>query len=76
MAHASPWWFPDRDRAEKIARRVRTGTIGINGYTLDVGAPFGGIKASGLGRELGPEGLTAYQANKTIYHARGSLPDD
>ena len=60
-------WSPDVDRATDIARAVRTGTIGVNEYQLDVNAPFGGVKASGLGRELGPEGLAAYQTLKSIY---------
>jgi len=60
-------WSPDVDRATDIARAVRTGTIGVNEYQLDVNAPFGGVKSSGLGRELGPEGLAAYQVLKSIY---------
>ncbi len=60
-------WSPDVDRATEIARAVRTGTIGVNEYQLDVNAPFGGVKSSGLGRELGPEGLAAYQVLKSIY---------
>lgn len=60
-------WSPDEDRATDIARAVHTGTIGVNEYQLDVNAPFGGVKASGLGRELGPEGLAAYQTLKSIY---------
>ncbi|CAM3704577.1 aldehyde dehydrogenase [Mycobacterium frederiksbergense] len=60
-------WSPDVDRATDIARAVRTGTVGVNEYQLDVNAPFGGVKASGLGRELGPEGLAAYQTLKSIY---------
>ncbi|MCV7433525.1 aldehyde dehydrogenase [Mycolicibacterium bacteremicum] len=60
-------WSQDVDRATDIARAVHTGTIGVNEYQLDVNAPFGGIKASGLGRELGPEGLAAYQVLKSIY---------
>lgn len=60
-------WSPDTERATNIARSVHTGTIGVNDYALDMGAPFGGVKASGLGRELGPEGLAAYQNLKSIY---------
>lgn len=60
-------WSPDVERATGIARAVRTGSIGVNEYQLDVNAPFGGVKASGLGRELGPEGLAAYQVLKSIY---------
>jgi aldehyde dehydrogenase (NAD+) len=60
-------WSSDTERATDIARQVHTGTIGINHYQLDMAAPFGGVKASGLGRELGPEGLAAYQHLKSIY---------
>jgi aldehyde dehydrogenase (NAD+) len=44
----------------------------VNCYELDVAAPFGGVKASGLGRELGPEGLQAYLEPKTVYIASPS----
>jgi acyl-CoA reductase-like NAD-dependent aldehyde dehydrogenase len=60
-------WSADPDRALRLARRVRTGTIGINRYMPDPAAPFGGVKDSGIGRELGPEGLAAYQQPKSIY---------
>jgi aldehyde dehydrogenase (NAD+) len=60
-------WSCDQVRATEIARAVHTGTVGINQYELDLDAPFGGVKASGLGRELGPEGLAAYQTAKSIY---------
>jgi acyl-CoA reductase-like NAD-dependent aldehyde dehydrogenase len=50
-----------------VARRVRTGTIGVNKYLPDPGAPFGGVKASGIGRELGPEAIGSYQQFKSIY---------
>jgi aldehyde dehydrogenase (NAD+) len=60
-------WSADTERATDIARRVETGTIGVNDYQMDMAAPFGGVKASGLGRELGPEGLAAYQSLKAIY---------
>ena len=64
-------WSSDSKRAQAIARRVQTGTIGVNGYMIDIAAPFGGIKASGLGRELGPESLYSYQALKSVYLPAG-----
>jgi aldehyde dehydrogenase (NAD+) len=73
MANASDFglagtvWTSDPARGAAVARRVRTGTVGLNGYRPDPVAPFGGMKASGLGRELGPEGLLAYQEHQTIY---------
>ncbi|NDV06128.1 aldehyde dehydrogenase family protein [Rhodococcus sp. IEGM 248] len=60
-------WSVDEDRALGVARQVRTGTIGLNYYTLDLGAPFGGFKDSGLGRELGPEGLDPYLEYQSVY---------
>jgi len=60
-------WTADHERAEALARRVQTGSIGINHYFLDPAAPFGGVKASGIGRELGPEGLAAYFQLQTIF---------
>ena len=53
-------WTPDVGHGVEVARRVRTGTYSVNGLSLDPAAPFGGVKQSGLGRELGPEGLSAY----------------
>jgi aldehyde dehydrogenase (NAD+) len=60
-------WTADHEQAEAVAKRVQTGSIGINHYMLDPAAPFGGVKASGLGRELGPEGLAAYLQLQSIY---------
>ena len=60
-------WTSDPERGLEVARRVETGSIGVNFFELDLGAPFGGVKASGLGRELGPEGLAAYVSLKSIY---------
>lgn len=60
-------WTSDDERGLRVARQIRTGTIGINGYATDPVAPFGGVKASGLGRELGPEGLNHYQVLKSIF---------
>jgi aldehyde dehydrogenase (NAD+) len=61
-------WTADNDRGMEIARRVRTGTYGVNLYMIETCAPFGGYKASGIGRELGPEGLMGYLEYKSIAH--------
>jgi acyl-CoA reductase-like NAD-dependent aldehyde dehydrogenase len=60
-------WSANAERATQVARRIESGTVGINGYLPDLNAPFGGIKASGLGREMGPESVAAYQQLKSIY---------
>jgi acyl-CoA reductase-like NAD-dependent aldehyde dehydrogenase len=60
-------WTTDTDHGLSIAGRVRTGTFGVNqGYTMDPFAPFGGVKSSGYGRELGREGLDGYVDIKSI----------
>ncbi|WP_067169580.1 aldehyde dehydrogenase [Microtetraspora niveoalba] len=60
-------WTADTEHGMDVARRVRTGTYGVNMMnTLEPSSPFGGYKASGLGRELGPEGLSAYLEYKSI----------
>ena len=56
----------DPERALDVARRVRTGTFGINKYSMDFIAPFGGFKASGVGREFGEEGIGEYVELKSI----------
>jgi aldehyde dehydrogenase (NAD+) len=72
IANDSPYglsgsvWTQDQAAGLDIARRVRTGTFGINGMGMDFGAPFGGYKCSGIGRELGPEGLQGYLEYKNI----------
>jgi betaine-aldehyde dehydrogenase len=59
-------WTRDVDHGLDIARRVRTGSLGINQYLLDFTAPGGGFKDSGIGREGGPEGLDEYVEFKSI----------
>jgi len=56
-----------------VSRRVRTGTIGVNYYSLDLGSPFGGMKDIGIGRELGPEALNNYLEYKSIYASAAQL---
>jgi acyl-CoA reductase-like NAD-dependent aldehyde dehydrogenase len=68
-------WSRDPERAQAVARRVQTGSIGINHYMLDPAGPFGGVKASGIGRELGPEGLEAYFQLQSIYEAAPQAQD-
>jgi aldehyde dehydrogenase (NAD+) len=60
-------WTDDTGRGLAIAARIRTGTFGVNqGYTMDPFAPFGGVKGSGYGRELGREGIDGYTDTKSI----------
>jgi acyl-CoA reductase-like NAD-dependent aldehyde dehydrogenase len=57
----------DDDRGLGIATRVRSGTFGVNqGYIMDPAAPFGGVKQSGYGRELGREGLESYLVSQSV----------
>jgi betaine-aldehyde dehydrogenase len=65
-------WSRDLERGLGVARRVRTGNYGVNGFGMEFSAPFGGFKQSGIGRELGPEGLRAYLEPKTIHLPAGS----
>jgi aldehyde dehydrogenase (NAD+) len=56
----------DVDRGVSIAGRIRTGTVEINGNPAGLHAPMGGFKASGIGRELGTEGIEAYVETRSI----------
>jgi len=61
-------WSRDREHAMKVAKRLETGTVWINEYhLLNPGMPFGGYKQSGLGREMGEEGLKAYLEVKHLW---------
>lgn len=61
-------WSKDAERAKKVARQLETGTVWINEYhLLNPGMPFGGYKQSGLGREMGEEGLKAYLEVKHLW---------
>ncbi|MGI8662609.1 MAG: aldehyde dehydrogenase [Acidimicrobiales bacterium] len=66
-------WTADIDKGMDIARRVRTGTFGVNQYTMDFVAPFGGFKGSGIGREFGKEGLEHYIELKSIVPPGGGV---
>ena len=59
-------WTSDAQRGMAVARELRTGMISINGAIQAFGSPFGGFKQSGIGREMGPEGLKLYTELKSI----------
>ncbi len=59
-------WSSDEARALAVARRIRTGTVTVNGASVGFDGPFGGFKASGIGREYGAAGLQQYIEYKTI----------
>ncbi|WUD77085.1 aldehyde dehydrogenase [Streptomyces sp. NBC_00510] len=72
IANDSPYglsggvWTSDAERGLAVARRIRTGTFLVNGAPAGFDAPFGGYKASGIGREFGAVGLTHYVEHKSI----------
>jgi acyl-CoA reductase-like NAD-dependent aldehyde dehydrogenase len=61
-------WSKDEEKAEHIARRLRSGTVWINEWHLiSEKAPFGGYKQSGIGREFGIDGLKEYTETKHVH---------
>lgn len=69
---AAAVWTRDIGKAHTLASKIRAGTVWINCYDVfDAGAPFGGFKESGLGRELGEAGLAAYTELKTVTVSMG-----
>ena len=65
-------WTENGARAMRVARRVETGVLSINSNTsVRVGTPFGGMKQSGVGRELGPHALDYYTEVKNVFLATG-----
>jgi len=75
-ANTSPYglggsiWSADLDRARALAERMDAGTVGINQHIgIDVDIPFGGAKQSGIGTELGKEGLLEFTQLKVITSA-------
>jgi aldehyde dehydrogenase (NAD+) len=62
----------DIERGLRIARRAHTGTFGVNTFGNDITAPMGGVKASGIGRGMGPEGLAEYVEYQSVLLPRGA----
>jgi acyl-CoA reductase-like NAD-dependent aldehyde dehydrogenase len=73
LANDSPYglagsvWTADAERGMAVARRVRTGSFGVNRYAPDPTTPFGGYKASGIGREYGAFGLHEFLEVKCVH---------
>jgi len=59
-------WSEDRDHAVAFGRRLRVGQVDVNGARFNPLAPFGGFKASGFGRELGPYGIEEYLTTQSL----------
>ena len=59
-------WSADPERARAVATRVRTGRIRINGAPINMKAPHGGFKLSGIGREMGRYGIEEYLEYKSV----------
>jgi aldehyde dehydrogenase (NAD+) len=59
-------WAADAERAKRVARRIRTGQVDINGGGFNPVAPFGGYKQSGRGREYGKWGLEEFLEIKSL----------
>jgi aldehyde dehydrogenase (NAD+) len=59
-------WSADEERAKRVAARIRTGQVEINGGAFNPMAPFGGYKQSGHGRELGRYGLEEFLVAKSL----------
>lgn len=61
-------WTKDVQRAHRVARAIKAGTVWINTYNFyDPAAPFGGYKFSGFGRDLGRQALDNYTETKTVW---------
>jgi aldehyde dehydrogenase (NAD+)/betaine-aldehyde dehydrogenase len=68
-------WTGDPARGHRLARQIKSGTVGINmPYTAFPGIPFGGYKQSGFGRELGIDALELYLETKSVIVNTGTRP--
>ena len=68
-------WTSDPEKAQRVADRLRHGTVWINDYHPYIPeAEWGGFKQSGVGRELGPSGLDEYREAKHVYENLAPAP--
>ncbi|MBI5161664.1 MAG: aldehyde dehydrogenase family protein [Micrococcales bacterium] len=66
-------WTRDLGRALRVARGIDSGTLSVNSHaSVRYTTPFGGMKQSGLGRELGPDAALAFTATKNVFFANGA----
>lgn len=76
IANDSPYglagsvWTQDETAGLEVLGQIKSGTLGVNYSSLDCAAPFGGYKASGIGRERGPEALAYYLETKSVLMKR------
>jgi len=68
-------WTSESSVVSTLLAVFAPGATGVNYYNLDVGAPFGGMKDSGIGREFGPEGLDNYLQSQSIYASSAVIAD-
>jgi acyl-CoA reductase-like NAD-dependent aldehyde dehydrogenase len=74
IANSTPYglvgglWTTNLSRAHRLARRLETGVVWINTWrAFSNNVPFGGVKESGVGREIGPDALHEYTETKSIW---------
>jgi aldehyde dehydrogenase (NAD+) len=60
-------WAGEAERARQVAARIRTGRVRINGTPLDMRAPHGGLKKSGIGREMGRHGIDDFLEYQAVH---------
>ena len=61
-------WSPDADRVARIVNGMRAGQVVVNGGRFNPSAPVGGVKMSGIGRELGAAGIAEFLETKSVVH--------
>ncbi len=69
-------WTSDLGKGVRVASRIDAGTVYINHYrSVDPGAPIGGLKLSGYGRELGPDAVKDFLQTKSVWIGKAPVPD-
>ena len=81
LVNASPYglsagfWTKDKERIKRVSKKIRYGTVWVNDFNVYFAqAPWGGYRTSGIGRELGPEGLSEYLEVKHVFENFDAKP--